>query len=200
LTLPRQLFYNRPMQTAPQDNIIPFNFREVRLKEACWLDGKPYFTRRAIGEFLEYAKPDFSINWLVKRNQHVKEFATYVKLTCVEGGREVTRKIEVYDPIGLQLIINKSNQPKAIQFQVAVAKLVMAYVSGKLLPSRWSPKGDYAAIRQILSTPGNFKRRALIKDFAEREEISISTAYRRIGKFERLKTLSGKPRRSRATL
>ena len=188
------------MPNPAPDNIIPFNFQEVRLQEACWIDGKPYFTRRAIGEFLEYAQPDFAINWLVKRNPHVKEFATYVNLTCVEGGREVSRKIEVYDPIGLQLIVNKSNQPKAIAFQVAVAKLVVAYLKGEILPSRWSQKGDIAAIRQILSAPPKYNRRKLIIDYAEREGISLASAYRRISKVDRLKTKSGKPRRSRGSI
>jgi len=180
-----------------ENNLVPFNFEGISLRESCWIDGRPYYTRRAIGEFLEYKKPQEQIDFVVRRNPHISAFATHVSLTCVEGSREVTREVEVYDPIGLQLIINKSNQPKAIVFQVAVAHLVLAFVLGKLVPSKWSPKGDFSAINQILSALPNFKRKNLVIDYAEREKISLSSAYRRISKAGRLLTRSGKPRRSR---
>ena len=197
------------MPTPQTDNIIPFNFQEVRLQEACWIDGKPYYTRRAIGEFLEYTRPQEDIDKLIRRNPHISTFGKKVILTlpeqlpvhpnlgCTQEVRYQTHENEIYDPIGLQLIVNKSNQPKAIKLQVAVAKLVWAYLNGELLPSRWSQKGDIAAIRQILSAPGTYGRRKLIVDYAEREGISMASAYRRIGNVDRLKTLSGQPRRKR---
>lgn len=190
-----------------------FRFREIQLNESCWVNGRPYFTPKAIGEWLEYAKPYFAVRKIIDRNPHIRTFATVVKLTTVEGnrtipklgivegGREVTREVEVYDPIGLQLIINKSNQPKAVLFQVAAAELVWAYFNEELTPSKWSRRGDLlSAARQILSIPESRKRRQMIIDLATREGISLAQTYRRITSAtgERLKTRKGKPRRTRS--
>lgn len=115
-------------------DIKPFYFKNIKLQESCWIDGKPYFTRLAIGEFLEYSNPQKSIDKIVERYPYLNSqtWSTTVKLTAVEGSRTVERDTRVYDPIALQLIINKSNQPKAIAFQVAVANLVVAYMNGSL--------------------------------------------------------------------
>lgn len=176
------------------NQMVPFAFEGMSLKESCWMEGKPYFTYRAIGEFLEYRNSYKAILKIVDRNPHIKQFATNPKLGVVEGGRNVTRAVEVVDPIGLQLIINKSNQPRAIDFQIAAAHLVLAFMQGKLVPSKWSQKGDLvSAARQILSLPQGSKRRKLIEDLAEREDCSIQTAYRRIemSTGERLKSKKG---------
>lgn len=115
-------------------DIKPFYFKNIKIQESCWIDGKPYFTRRAIGNFLEYASPKTAIDMIIKRNPFIdsQEWSTTIKLIAVEGSRTVERETRVYDPIALQLIINKSNQPKAIAFQVAVANLVVAYMNGSL--------------------------------------------------------------------
>lgn len=117
-------------------DLVPFSFQGIQLKEACWMNGKPHYTRKAIGEFLEYAgsQAQKAVDKIIERNLYIQQWATTVKLTVVEGGREVTREIEVYDPIGLQLICFESRQPKAIAYKVAVAHLVWAYVNGKLAP------------------------------------------------------------------
>ena len=114
--------------------LAPFNFQDIQLKEACWLKGKPQFTRRAIGEFLGYQNPNQSIRKIIERNTYIQQWATVVSLTTVEGGREVTREVEVYDPIGLQLITFESRQEKARAYKVAVAHLVWAYMNGQLRP------------------------------------------------------------------
>lgn len=113
-------------------DLVLFQYQDLRLKEACWLSGKPYYTRKAIGEFLEYPQPNQAIRKIIERNLYIQQWATVVRLTTVEGGREVTREVEVYDPIGLQLICFESRQPKAQAYKVAVAHLVWAYVHGKL--------------------------------------------------------------------
>lgn len=116
--------------------LAPFSFQRLQLKEVCWLNGKPYYTKPAIGSFLEYSIQtlDRVINRIILRNPYIREFATCVKLTQVEGGHEVTREVEVYDPIGLQLICFESRQPKAQAYKIAVAHLVWAYVNGQLRP------------------------------------------------------------------
>ncbi len=197
------------------NQLIPFAFEGLTLKEACWLEGKPYFTRRAIGEWLEYQNPDRSIHNLTQRHPHINQFSVVTKLVTTDEypkGHSLTnlmsesiirnREIEqrVYDPIGLQLIINKSDKPKAIKFQVAAAHLVLAFMQGKLFPSRWCKKGDrLSQIRQLLAAPSGYSRRQVALDIAEREEVSINTVYHWIEQIgERLITKSGKPRRTRS--
>lgn len=201
------------MQTQNENNIIPFSFQGMALRESCWIDGKPYFTRRAIGEFLGYERPRAAIHHILTRNQYILEFRTTVNLTTVEasptvsnldtvgGGRNVSRELEVFDPIGLQCIFFESHQPKAIKYKIAAAKLVWALVNGELKPSKWSQKGDLvSAARQILSLPEGKKRAALIDDLTIREGCSPHHTYRKIfmATGERLKTKKGVPRRTRS--
>lgn len=182
-----------------QNNFIPFSYEGMRLQEACFLNGTPYFTGRGIGEFLEYEHPDIAINKVVKRNPHIKEFSTLTSLVSVEGNREVTREVRVYDPVGLQLIINKSNQPRALAFQIAAAHLVMAFMKGEIKPSKWSTKGDrVSAIRQIQSHPPTYKRKELIKDLADQEGVALQTVYRWVEGFGGIKTQKG-TKRQRST-
>jgi hypothetical protein len=183
------------------DVLVAFQFEGMALKESCWIAGKPYFTARTIGEWLEYSDPVNAVRHIVARNQHIRTFSSVVNLSTDQGGRTIVREVEIYDPIGLQLIMNKSNQPRAIAFQVAVAHLVYAYLNGELVPSKWSARGDLiSAVRQILSLPDGRKRGALVRDFAAREGVSLMTAYRRISVVsgENLKTTKGKVRRTRS--
>lgn len=213
------------MQTQTENNIIPFTFQGMALRESCWIDGVPYFTSRAIGEFLEYKDPMRKINHLVKRNPYLLDFRTVLKLSTVEGsrtvtnlvtveggrtgvnltpverGRTVTRDLYVFDPIGLQCIFFESHQSKAIQYKIAVAHLVWAIANGMLKPSKWSQKGDLvSAARQILSLLEGRKRHELIVDLSTREGCSLQNTYRRMymATGERLKTKAGKPRQTRS--
>lgn len=179
-------------------NIIPFKYQGIALKESCWIDGVPFFTRRTIGEFLEYKHPRWAINNIINRNPHIDDprWSTVLSLSTVEGDREVTRSAKIYNPIGLQLIIFESRQKKAIQYKIAVANLVWALMNGQLKPSKWSQKDDLvSAARQILSLPHGLKRGALVRDLAERDGVSIQTAYRRVKRAtgQRLKTTKGRP-------
>jgi hypothetical protein len=116
-------------------NLVCFNWQGIALQEACWISGKPYFTRRAIGQWLGYNHPRKAVDKIIERNPHITDprWSTTVKLTAVEGGHEVTRDIEVYDPIGLQLIVFESHQPKALQFKVMAANLVWEFMNGRLV-------------------------------------------------------------------
>lgn len=121
-----------------------FQYQDVSLKEACWVDRKPWFTEQAIGEWLEVKHPNRYVAKIVERNPHILPFRTFVSLTKVEGSREVTRELPVYDPIGLQLIVMESHQPKAIAYKIAVAHLVAAYMRGEVVP---------ASVRRIPEPP-----------------------------------------------
>lgn len=175
-------------------DMVHFQFEGMALKEACWMDGKPYFTGRSIGEFLEYANPGRDINRIVQRNPHINDsrWSVVARLATTDGKQY---RIRIYDPIGLQLIIFESQQPKAIQFKIAAAHLVHAYMTGDLKPSKWVLDRDLvAASQQILSLPMGLKRGGMIRDLAELQGCSIATAYRRIQRAsgERLKTTKGK--------
>ena len=142
-------------------DVIPFKFQNVALRESCWIDRKPYFTGRSIGEFLEVRHPDRYVHKIVERNPHILPFSRLINIPITQSvGREHTRQIDegaklyereievrVYDPVGLQLIINKSNQPKAILFQVAVAHLVLAYMRGDLRPCRPTHQRFFIAMK-----------------------------------------------------
>lgn len=213
------------MQEQTEKNIIPFNFQGMALRESCWIDGRPHFTRKAIGEFLEYERPRAAMHHILARNPYILKYRTVVKLTTVEasptvsnldtvggkqttvnlttveGGRSVSREIEVFNAVGLQCIFFESHQPKAIQYKIAVAELVEAIMYGSLKPSKWSQKGDLvSAARQILSLPEGRKRAALIADLIVQEGCSPQQTYIRIQKAtgERLKTRKGVPRRTRS--
>lgn len=161
-------------------NITPFIYKGIVLQEACWIEGKPYFTRRAIGEFLEYPKPQKRIDEILSKNPHIDQFSVALNLRATDGKKYDTR---VYDPIGLQLIIFESRQPKARAYKVAVAHLVYTLMTGGIKPSKWSQKDDLvSAARQILSLPEGRKRGALVRDLAARDGVSLQAAYVRVNK------------------
>lgn len=86
------------------------------IKFDCYQDsGKEFWgTREQIGTMLGYAYPREAIGKIHERNAaRFKDFSTVVKLTKVEGGREVSRAITVYNFKGLLEICRYSNQPKA---------------------------------------------------------------------------------------
>ena len=86
------------------------------IKFDCYQDsGKEFWgTREQIGTMLGYEEPGKAIAKIHERNAaRFKDFSTVVKLTKVEGGREVSRAITVYNFKGLLEICRYSNQPKA---------------------------------------------------------------------------------------
>lgn len=112
-------------------SLIPFAFGAVRLREACWIDDTPYFTRRAIGEWLEYPQPQQAIRNIIKRNPHLSDprWSVVVKLTSTDGKQY---EHQLFDPIGLQLVVFESRQPRALQYKIAVANLAWHYMNGTL--------------------------------------------------------------------
>lgn len=86
------------------------------IKFDCYQDsGKEFWgTREQIGTMLGYAYPREAIGKIHERNAaRFKSFSTEVKLTTVEGDREVAREVTVYNFKGLLEICRYSNQPKA---------------------------------------------------------------------------------------
>ncbi|MCP3942190.1 MAG: Bro-N domain-containing protein [Desulfobacteraceae bacterium] len=114
-----------------------FEYGDIQIKEATHINGTPYFTRRAIGEWLEYKKPQEAIDKIIKRSPHISnlEWAIEVELTTVQSTGKKKRtpqtgvyahsyNVEIYNPIGLQLIVFESRQPRAVEYKIAVARLV----------------------------------------------------------------------------
>lgn len=71
-------------------------------------------TREQIGQMLDYVDPETAITKIHQRNaERLDKFSTVTKMVRIEGGREVTRDIIVYNFKGLLEICRYSNQPKA---------------------------------------------------------------------------------------
>ncbi len=71
-------------------------------------------TRSQIGQLLEYEDPMKAVAKIHERNrERLDRFSTIVKLTTVEGEREVNREVTVYNFKGLLEICRYSGQPKA---------------------------------------------------------------------------------------
>ena len=71
-------------------------------------------TREQIGQMLDYVDPEVAITKIHQRNaERLDKFSTVTKMVRVEGGREVTREVIVYNFKGLLEICRYSNQPKA---------------------------------------------------------------------------------------
>lgn len=76
--------------------------------------GDFWATRTQIGQLLEYENPNDAIRFIHNRNkERLDKFSTPFNLNGVEGGREVTREVTVYNFKGLLEICRYSNQPKA---------------------------------------------------------------------------------------
>jgi transposase len=191
------------MQTEiiPKDQqFYPFLFQHVHLKESCWIENTPYFTRRAIGEWLEYPNPKQAIQNIIKRNPHIEDprWSSVLKMrtelaTGKQGDRLYKREdeIEIYNPIGLQLIVFESHQPKAKAYKIAVANLVWAFMQGKLtMPSEATPRG----LIDIALIPRHTKERmAAQKELARDLNVSISTVRRYIKRCENNAPFPRKP-------
>jgi len=169
-------------------NIIPFIYQNIALQESCWIHGDPFFTGQTIGEFLEYKHPVLSINNIVQRNPHINDprWSTYISLITVDGTREVKRDVRAYNPIGLQLIAFESRQPKAIQYKIAVANLVYAFMKGELSPVKNHKTHDlYLQCQEILKLPAYHVRPSAIKHLAKQTGKAPQTIYGILNRIEK---------------
>ncbi|NHQ81536.1 hypothetical protein HA051_08110 [Chromobacterium vaccinii] len=111
----------------------PFAFGEIELSQTVFIDGVPYATRRAVGEWLEYADPQKSIDKILERNPHIGTHAIPVRLTGMTGQNYDT---SAYHPIGFLLIVMESGQPKAHVMKAAVAEFVWSFAGPRQLGFR----------------------------------------------------------------
>lgn len=101
-----------------------FSFETIEITEAVMIDGVPHFTRRAIGEWLEYSLPKESINTLIQRETGIENHSRVINMITLDGKN---RDIPVYHPIGFLLIVMASDQPKAKAMKDQVARFVWEY-------------------------------------------------------------------------
>ena len=75
------------MNTSNNTNItpVPFSWGEISLSQTVQINGIPHVTRRAVGEWLEYAEPRKAIDKLVERNQHIEKRSVTVNMTATDG-------------------------------------------------------------------------------------------------------------------
>lgn len=83
-----------------QKGLMIFSYEGIKLGKNCSIGGEPC-TSRAIGEWLNAKYPDKYVRKILERNPHIKQYATRIKLPNDEGGRNVTREVEVFNAIGL---------------------------------------------------------------------------------------------------
>src|SRR5574337_1061440 len=93
---------------------------EIELSEVVHIDGIPHTTRRAIGEWAEYADPQKAIDNILARNPHIEAHGIPLNLRGMDGARDY--ETTVYHPIGFLLIVFESGQPKAHAMKAADRK------------------------------------------------------------------------------
>jgi prophage antirepressor-like protein len=92
-------------------------------------------TAEQLGMALEYSTPRESINKLVSRNEYLRqpEFSTEVKMTSIEGGREVERSNRVFTEDGIYEVTMLAKTEKAKEFRAWVRKILKALRKGEAM-------------------------------------------------------------------
>ncbi len=104
-----------------QNQPMPFSWGDIQLDQVVQINGIPYATKQAVGEWLEYAEPRRSINNLLERNRYIEEYAVDIKLMSTDGKKYDSL---VFHPIGFLLICMESQTEKAREMKEAIAAFV----------------------------------------------------------------------------
>lgn len=178
--------------------LIPFTFNGVCLQEACWIDDVPYFTRKAIGAWLEYKNPQKKVDEIIRKNPHIEQFSVTPRLGATDGKEYF---IKVYNPIGLQLITYESHQPKAKAVKIATAHLVYAFMHGDLKPPKDIEKYKlFLQCNEILQLSSGYERGLAVRYITRKAGKHRSTIYRWLQRIEAGETLERKEYPSRGRL
>jgi len=106
-----------------------------------------------------------------------------VSLTTTDGKRY---KQKTYNPIGMQLIVFESRQPKAIQYKIAVANLVYAFMKGELSPvQNLKTHNLYLQCKEVLKLAPYHVRPAAIKHLAQKSGKAPQTIYGILNRIEK---------------
>lgn len=144
-----------------------FTWNDIALSEVVMINSVPHTTRRAIGEWLQYADPQKAVDKILERNPHLENHSVPVKLTATDGKNYDTF---VYHPIGFLLIVMESGQPQAHAMKAAVAEFVWSFAGPRKLSFRENDslmKRRMALLDRIGSTRDAFVQAALLADLRE---------------------------------
>lgn len=111
----------------------PFSWGDISLSQAVFVDDVPHVTRRAVGEWLEYADPQNAIDLILSRKPHIEKYSIPVSLTAADGKNYDTN---VYHPIGFHLLVMESGQPKAQRMKEAIAEFLWHFAGPRTLSFR----------------------------------------------------------------
>lgn len=142
-------------------NIQQFQWGDIALSQAVYVDGIPHTTPRAIGEWLEYGDPVRAVSKLIERNPHLDHYSVVVNLTTTDGKKYDTR---VYHPIGFLLLVMESGQPKAVACKVAVAEFVWHFAGPRKISFKQElelMKLQRAVVNDLSRTRDAFARKLL---------------------------------------
>ncbi|MES9901091.1 MAG: hypothetical protein ABW168_00245 [Sedimenticola sp.] len=120
----------------------PFTWGDIQISQNVFIDNIPHATKRAMGEFFEYADPRLGVNTILNRNAYIEEFSVDVNMTSTDSKKYDTR---VYHPMGFLLIAMESDQPKAKLMKEAIARFVWHYAQ----PQETTTKERNSYIREI---------------------------------------------------
>jgi len=171
--------------------VTPFEIENVRLAEVCWLNGSPFFTARAIEEWMGYrsTKRGNSVLRLVDKNPAVLPFSVLTAVVSTDGKKYVTR---VFNVFGLNLLVSASNLPNKAVLAIQTTALLAASAAGQLKPpvaklvDRYSCKPLFDA---ILSSPHKSGNADIMKEAAARLGISWKTSYGRMQRYSQTGSL-----------
>jgi prophage antirepressor-like protein len=151
------------MSNDALNQITPFSWGEISLTQVAYIDGVPHCTRKAIGEWLEYADGQKAIDNLIARNPHLGDHSVPLSLRGTDGK---IYTIEVFHPIGFLLIVMESGQPKAHAMKRAVAEFVWSFAGPKGLTPRLRhdlTRTRIVLLREIEASRDAFVTAALVK-------------------------------------
>lgn len=172
--------------------IQPFRRQGVIIDECLWVKGKPYFSQTAIGKWLGYQSPLSAVTRIVKRNSFILNYSKKINTISQEkyelegdrvtnlatvSTRKRVREIQFFDLEGLLLIAMKATTKKAIEYQIAAARVLKAFLEGKLVER----KPDQAEAEQILieSLDADYGDKGwAIEEYMEKMGVTMATAYR----------------------
>ena len=148
-----------------------FAWNDIALSEVVMINSVPHTTRRAIGEWLQYADPQKAIDNIISRNPHLETHSVPLNLRGTDGKNYDTF---AYHPIGFLLIVMESGQPQAHAMKAAVAEFVWSFAGPRKLSFRESDslmKRRMALLDRIGSTRDAFVQAALL---AYLREVSLT--------------------------
>lgn len=97
-------------------------------------DGSPVMTIDDLSKALDYADRS-GVQKIVNRNDYLKdiEFSTEDKLSLVEGDREVSREVRIFNEDGIYEVTMLSTKPKAKEFRAFVRKTLKSLRKGETI-------------------------------------------------------------------